>query len=268
MIHHPCCRRHSHCILCRLCLCSPAILIAVVLPLGWGGGGRTIPIRCGIRLLATAPPASPSALLPSTSAVFATVATHRGWASPTTCRLSMLGGRHATTWRGYCQHSWRGVVLPANQWRWRRRRRWWRWRRRRRQQQHHCKEHHNTPGGCKQGQLGQLLDQQTAYNNAARLPSAFVEGASSFPPTNGGGSGGSNGGGGSSGTNQRSTATHLAGAGRVNLVNFSTFPHRLARVVALPAHSHDLDENDSNGNGPEQSGGGPGHCRTRNMRCW
>jgi hypothetical protein len=61
---------------------------------------------------------------------------------------------------------------------------------------------------------------------------------------------------------------HLAGASRVNLVNYSTCLHGLARVVALTTHSSDRDNNDCNGNGPERSGGGPGRCQTCNLGCW
>jgi hypothetical protein len=60
-------------------------------------------------------------------------------------------------------------------------------------------------------------------------------------PTKGGGSGGS--------TIARSAAMHLAGMSRVNLVNYSTFLHKLARVVALPVHSGNWDNNESNGSG-------------------
>ncbi len=70
---------------------------------------------------------------------------------------------------------------------------------------------------------------QTACANATGLLLAFVERMSSSLLTNGGCGGGS-------GTITRSAMTHLAGMGRVNLVNFSTCPHRLARVVVLPVH--------------------------------
>ncbi len=61
---------------------------------------------------------------------------------------------------------------------------------------------------------------------------AFMERASSSPPTNGGSSGGSAPG----STIARSAAMHLAGAGRVNLVNFSTCLYGLARVMVSPVH--------------------------------
>jgi hypothetical protein len=51
---------------------------------------------------------------------------------------------------------------------------------------------------------------------------------------------------------------HLAGAGRVNLVNYSTCLHRLTRVVASPAHPCNQDDNACTGGRPERSGGGPG----------
>ncbi len=57
---------------------------------------------------------------------------------------------------------------------------------------------------------------------------AFVERVLSSLPTGGGSCGG---GSGSGGTIARSTVTHLTGASRVNLVNFSTYLHRLAKVV-------------------------------------
>ncbi len=56
----------------------------------------------------------------------------------------------------------------------------------------------------------------------------FVERESSSLPNNGSGGGS---------TITRSTLTHLAGAGRVNLASYSTCLKRLARVVALPAHT-------------------------------
>ncbi len=77
---------------------------------------------------------------------------------------------------------------------------------------------------------------------------AFVEQASSSLPINGGS------GSGSGGTIARNATTHLAGAGRVNLVNFSTCLHRLARVAATPTHPVNWDNSDGNGGRPEQSG--------------
>jgi hypothetical protein len=61
---------------------------------------------------------------------------------------------------------------------------------------------------------------------------------------------------------------HLAGVGRVNLVNYSTCPHRLARVVVLSTHLVTREDNNCNGGRLEQSGGGPGHCQTHNLSCW
>jgi hypothetical protein len=60
------------------------------------------------------------------------------------------------------------------------------------------------------------------------LLSAFVEQASSSLPTNSGSGSGS--------TITRSTAMHLAGMSRVNLVNYSACLHRMAMVVALPTN--------------------------------
>jgi hypothetical protein len=74
---------------------------------------------------------------------------------------------------------------------------------------------------------------------------ALVERASSSLPTNGGG------GGGSGGTIARSATTHLVGASRVKSVNYSTCLHRLTRVVVLPAHPGNREDNDGNSNRPE-----------------
>ncbi len=63
----------------------------------------------------------------------------------------------------------------------------------------------------------------------------FVKRASSFPQNNGGRGSGS--------TIPRSALMHLAGAGRVNLLNNSTCLHRLARVVALSVHPGNWDDN-------------------------
>ncbi len=82
--------------------------------------------------------------------------------------------------------------------------------------------------------------------------------ASSSYPTGGGGGGSSSGGGG--GTIARSTATHLAGADRVNSANIATCLHRIAKVMLLPVHPGDQNNNDGNGGGPEWSRGGSGHC--------
>jgi hypothetical protein len=101
---------------------------------------------------------------------------------------------------------------------------------------------------------------QTACADTVGLLSACVEQALSSPSNAGGNGGG--------GTIARSTLMHLAGAGRVNSANYSTCLHRLARVVALPTHPGSQDDNNYNGGGPEQSRGGPGHCRTRNLCCW
>ncbi len=52
---------------------------------------------------------------------------------------------------------------------------------------------------------------------------------------------------------------HLAGAGRVNSANYSTCLHRLARMVALPAHPSGRNNNDCNGgrqSGAEEAGNG------------
>ncbi len=101
---------------------------------------------------------------------------------------------------------------------------------------------------------------QMACANKVGLLSACVERALSSLP-NGGGNGGS-------GTIARRALTHLAGTGRVNLANYSTCLHRLARVAALPAHSGGRDNNNCNGGGTERSRGGPGRCWTQNLRCW
>jgi hypothetical protein len=70
--------------------------------------------------------------------------------------------------------------------------------------------------------------------------SAFVDLAPSSPPNDGGiGSG--------SGTIAMSAMMHLASADRVNLDNYATCLYRLARVVALPAHPDNRDDNDCNG---------------------
>jgi hypothetical protein len=74
---------------------------------------------------------------------------------------------------------------------------------------------------------------------------AFVERALSSLLTNGSS--------GSGGTIARSPLMHLAGAGRVNLVHYVTCLHRLARVMALPTHPGDQDNNDCNGDGPERN---------------
>ncbi len=101
---------------------------------------------------------------------------------------------------------------------------------------------------------------KTACANATGLLSAFVEQASSSPSINGGSGGGS--------TKASSPAMHLAGVGRVNLVNFSTCLHRHTRVVAMPAYPVDWGGNNGNGNRLERSRGGPGRCQTRNLHCW
>ncbi len=95
--------------------------------------------------------------------------------------------------------------------------------------------------------------------NVARLLLVFVERVSSSLPIDSSGSGSS--------TIARSARMHLAGMGRVNLVNFSTYLHRLARVVAMPMHPVNRDDNNINDDGLERSGVGPGHCRTRILRC-
>jgi hypothetical protein len=65
---------------------------------------------------------------------------------------------------------------------------------------------------------------------------ACVERVLSSPPNVGSNSGSS--------TIARSTLTHLAGAGRVNLANYPTCLHRLARVVASHAHPGGQENND------------------------
>ncbi len=75
-----------------------------------------------------------------------------------------------------------------------------------------------------------------ACTNPVGLLLAFAESALSSLPANGGG--------GSGGNIARSPLMYLAGAGRVDSVNYSTCLHMLARVVALPAHPDDRDNND------------------------
>jgi hypothetical protein len=87
-----------------------------------------------------------------------------------------------------------------------------------------------------------------------------VEWASFSPPNSGGGNG--------SGTIPRSALMHVAGMGRVDLVNYSTCLHRLARVVALPTHPSNWDDNDCDGGGPEWSAEGLGCCLSCNLLCW
>jgi hypothetical protein len=101
---------------------------------------------------------------------------------------------------------------------------------------------------------------QMACVDAVGLLLVFVEGASSSPPNKGGNGGG--------GIIARSTLTHPADAGRVNLANYSTCLHRLARVAASSMHPGSQDNKDRNGGGPEQSRGGPGSFWTSNLRCW
>jgi hypothetical protein len=88
-----------------------------------------------------------------------------------------------------------------------------------------------------------------ACANAVGLLPAFVERVSSSLLNNGGGGGG--------GTIARSALTHLAGTGRVYLVNDSTCLHRLVRVVRLSNHPGDWINNNCNGSKLEQSGGVP-----------
>ncbi len=73
----------------------------------------------------------------------------------------------------------------------------------------------------------------------------FVEQAFSSPlnEDGGGGSSGSGSSCSSGGIISRSALMHLAGVGKVNLVNYSTCLHRLARVVASLAHPGDRDDN-------------------------
>jgi hypothetical protein len=85
-----------------------------------------------------------------------------------------------------------------------------------------------------------------ACANAVGLLFACLEQMLSSLSNNGSDSGG--------GTIASSTLMHLAGAGRVKLVNYSTCLHRLARVVALPAHPGGREDKNCDGNGPEQSG--------------
>jgi hypothetical protein len=61
---------------------------------------------------------------------------------------------------------------------------------------------------------------------------------------------------------------HLVGVGRIDLVNYSTCLHRLARVMTLPAHSGNWNNNNCNGGRQERREGGPGHCQTNNLCCW
>jgi hypothetical protein len=91
---------------------------------------------------------------------------------------------------------------------------------------------------------------QMACANAVGLLLVFVEQMLSSLMNNGSGGGSS--------IIARSTLTHLAGMGRVNLVNYSNCLHRLARVVALPVHPSNQDDNNYNGGRSEWSEGGPG----------
>jgi hypothetical protein len=86
---------------------------------------------------------------------------------------------------------------------------------------------------------------KTACTNTVGLLLAFVDRASSSMPINGGD--------GSFGTIAWSARMHLVGAGRVNLVNFSTCLHRLTRVAATPAHPFDRDDKDGDGSSLERS---------------
>ena len=85
---------------------------------------------------------------------------------------------------------------------------------------------------------------------------AFVERVLSSLPNKDGNS--------SSSTITRSALTHLAGTGRVNLANYSTCLHRLARAVAFPAHPGGWEDNDCNDGRLERSGEGPGCCLIHN----
>jgi hypothetical protein len=84
--------------------------------------------------------------------------------------------------------------------------------------------------------------QQMACANAVGLLLVCVEWASSYLPNDVNNS--------ISGTIARSLLMHLAGASRINLANYSTCLHRLARVVALPAHPDGQDDNNCNGGMP------------------
>ncbi len=109
----------------------------------------------------------------------------------------------------------------------------------------------------------QCVDVQCHADNVPAmvgLLSEFLQRALSSLPTNSSGGGG--------GTIARSALTHLVGAGRVNLVKYSTCLHRLTRVVALPAHPCDWDDNNCNCSGMEQTRRGPGGCRTHDLHCW
>jgi hypothetical protein len=61
---------------------------------------------------------------------------------------------------------------------------------------------------------------------------------------------------------------HLAGAGKVDLVNYSTCLHRLTRVMASPTHPSDREKDNCKRGGPERSREGTGHCWTCDLRCW
>jgi hypothetical protein len=104
--------------------------------------------------------------------------------------------------------------------------------------------------------VGAFNVQQMVCANAVGLLLAFVEWASSSPPNNNGG--------GSGGTITSSALTHLMDVGRVKLVNYSSFLHRLTRVVASPTHPSYQDDNDCNGGMPKQNGGGLGGCLIHN----
>ncbi len=97
-------------------------------------------------------------------------------------------------------------------------------------------------------QLQALNARQMVCANAVGLLLAFMEWMLSSPPTNSGG--------GSGGTIRRKALMHQVGAGRVNLINYSTCLHRLARMVASPAHPSNQEDNNCNGgrqNGAEEA---------------